>query len=280
MVSLFSSGRVSWINPAQVLSRAAKLLRKCFLPLAGLTLAGHIPSLLADLWAIDFAGADALGGIAALMAGAAAAMVMVRSSRKEDLKVSACVNSVLSWKLVFLASAGLLLFIPLVSLSVWLINWLSLGLVKLAAPLVVLLLFSRLAVIFSMAVPACVLENLGVLTSLKVSRALVKGNYLTILAVWFMTAAIWLIIAAAAAAVLYLVVDDFRLPASGWLRLLTPQVWKFLDKFMDFNERGLNLVLAVSAGKFLFMFLASLINGSIFSELLINRSAKEIKSAA
>jgi hypothetical protein len=276
MANIFSSGRVSWINPIMVFSRAASLLRTCFLPVAGLSLAGMIPASAASIFDVTNPGMGVIASFFNLAMGAAASLVIVRSCLEEDLEVSACVKAAFTGKMVLLALLGLFIFMPIILALIFVFYSYS----ELAAGVLIIillmLLLIRVLVIFMMAVPACALENKGAFASMKISRILVRGNYLTIMFSWLLAVLIeaFLVIA------LFKAAENFVPSLSAVTNIFNPGGLVNFSDFLMRDNLGLDIQLVFAAAQFITMFLANLINGAIFAELLINREDEEMKTMA
>jgi hypothetical protein len=276
MFSFFNSGRISWINPFQVLIRAAGLLKTCFLPLLLLTLLGQIPSFFRGSGGVLGFVFGFLGVFLAMASGSAQAMVLIHGSQDEDLETIDCLKSSLTFDLVKLAGLAIVIFMPLFivfgALSYRAFgNPARIGLLILTAAVIF-----RVLAVYLMAIPICVLDGQGVISALRVSRALAKGNYLTILLVWLVTGLI--------SGVLVFILFKFFQP-------LLPKTATVID-LLTMNNQVLHISqflwgngsLAMAAAAFLsqtiMMMSGSLITGTVLAELMLSQESEEMDSMA
>jgi hypothetical protein len=275
MAASASSDRISWINPIMVATRVFTSLKRCFLPLIGLALISECISFLAvftDSWA-GLAAALA-AAFASLAIGAASALIMLHSSLEEDLEVLSCLRASATIDLVFLAIFGILIFGSLIGLMALSASVLP-GVLKIFGVLAFLFLVLRILAVYLLAIPICVMEKLGALQAFRTSRTLAKGNYLTIVFSWFAGCILSFIIAWS----IYTAFSGLTSGGLGFTALLRMASNMDLEMISQ-GGAGLSSALTIFLSQFAAVAIFNVVNGSVFTELLLNQEDEALKSMA
>jgi hypothetical protein len=276
MASDIFHGRFYWITPSQVISRAVKIFRKCWLPLLAMVLSVQgllVLGCVSEGWLkILFYGAAAL---TALLIEAASVKIAVHCSHEMELNVRACFLGSLTFNL------PVMLFYCVIFYSIFhllpaLLYFSRPGLaVLIPAGIVFLYLYPRLLTVLLLAVP---LGGEGKywwsLNGFKISLGLARGNYLAIIfSLLFAGLLSSIVIAAIFAFHGSPFTDSFGVP-----ELL--HALRILDMGTLLRVGGTSL----DAGSFLSLtaagFIFNLTCGAIYSELTLNFRDEEMEAMA
>ncbi|MDR1872337.1 MAG: hypothetical protein LBS60_10560 [Deltaproteobacteria bacterium] len=260
------------LRARDVFQRIFQVFRERLFLILALTLAGEVFIVIGT--ALESQFINLLGQLIGLAIHGAVALVIFKLYHEEELTFGEAITMsfsklpslVLSSVIMFLILMVLVVVISMVVVAViFTKNSVAIAVVMLACLALVAYIFT----IIGMAVPACVVERLGAMDSLRRSAQLTKGCRLSMLLIYFCCLLVALILFVVASSLFIEFFTDFKGLGIKGAELM-------FERGENLDLGGTSFIIFTALSYLFFQLCTNIINGSIYLELLIVKRDRDL----